>query len=239
MQLCVTVFLSSTKGTDTSQWRRHNCSRGMRAVEKAHAISTKTGTIPDEGSKCTSWKWILATSIIAECTSFSGRSSSACIARANTKRHPWVMWYHAAIDGDVNLEKSTSQDVSYIILSPFFLKKKMTHYGEFLCKFIFTLYRLVCLSQWPRCLRRGSAAAHLLGLQPRIPLGVWRSVCCDSFVLLGRRLCVGLITRPEESYRAWCVLTECDREASIMRSSWPTRGCCSFKTQRSLSSLIH
>jgi hypothetical protein len=31
------------------------------------------------------------------------------------------------------------------------------------------------------------------------------SVC----VLSGRGLCVGLITRPEESYRVWCV-SECD-----------------------------
>ena len=27
-------------------------------------------------------------------------------------------------------------------------------------------------------------------------------------------LCVGLITRPEESYRMWCVKNEWDREAS-------------------------
>jgi hypothetical protein len=33
---------------------------------------------------------------------------------------------------------------------------------------------------------------------------------------------VGLITRPEESYRVVC-LTECDHGPSIMRSPWPTR----------------
>ena len=38
-------------------------------------------------------------------------------------------------------------------------------------------------------------------------------VCC---VLSGRRLCVGLITSPEESYRLWRV-SECDREDPIMR----------------------
>jgi hypothetical protein len=32
--------------------------------------------------------------------------------------------------------------------------------------------------------------------------------CC---MLSGRDLCVGLITRPEEPYRVWCVF-ECDRE---------------------------
>jgi hypothetical protein len=31
------------------------------------------------------------------------------------------------------------------------------------------------------------------------------SVSCECCVLLGRGLCVGLITRPEESYRLWCV----------------------------------
>jgi hypothetical protein len=40
-------------------------------------------------------------------------------------------------------------------------------------------------------------------------------------VLSGRGLCVGLITRPEE-----CGVSECDREASIMRRPWPSRGCC-------------
>ena len=31
------------------------------------------------------------------------------------------------------------------------------------------------------------------------------SVCCECCLLPGRGLCVGLITRPEESYRLWCV----------------------------------
>jgi hypothetical protein len=51
------------------------------------------------------------------------------------------------------------------------------------------------------------------------------SVCCECCVLSGRGLCEGLITRPEGSYRVWCV-SECDREASKMRRSWPTGGCC-------------
>jgi hypothetical protein len=46
------------------------------------------------------------------------------------------------------------------------------------------------------------------------------SVCCECCVLSGRRLCVGLITRPEESYRAG--VSECDRETSIMRRPWVT-----------------
>jgi hypothetical protein len=39
----------------------------------------------------------------------------------------------------------------------------------------------------------------------KIPLGAWMSVCCECCVLSGRGLCVGLVTRPEESYRVWCV----------------------------------
>ena len=56
-------------------------------------------------------------------------------------------------------------------------------------------------SQWPRGLRRGSAAAHLLGLWVRILPGAWMSVCCECCVLSGRGLFDGLINRPEESYR--------------------------------------
>ena len=36
-------------------------------------------------------------------------------------------------------------------------------------------------------------------------------VCCECCVLSGRGLCDGLITRPEESYRLWCVVV-CDQE---------------------------
>jgi hypothetical protein len=39
------------------------------------------------------------------------------------------------------------------------------------------------------------------------------SVCCEFCVLSGRDLCVGLITRPEESYRV-CVSNKCDPEAT-------------------------
>jgi hypothetical protein len=36
-------------------------------------------------------------------------------------------------------------------------------------------------------------------------MGAWMSVCYECCVLSGRGLCDGLITRPEESYRLWCV----------------------------------
>jgi hypothetical protein len=43
----------------------------------------------------------------------------------------------------------------------------------------------------------------------KIPPGAWMFVCC---VLSGRGLCDELITRPEQSYRLWCVVV-CDEEA--------------------------
>ena len=72
------------------------------------------------------------------------------------------------------------------------------------CIFSISLYSLLN-PRWPRGLRRGSAAARLLGLWVRILPRAWTSVCCECCMLSGRGLCVGLITRPEESYRVWCV----------------------------------
>ena len=60
-------------------------------------------------------------------------------------------------------------------------------------------------SQWPHGLRRGYAAVRLLELRVPIPPGAWISVPCECCVLSGRGLWVGLINRPEESYRLWCV----------------------------------
>ena len=57
------------------------------------------------------------------------------------------------------------------------------------------------------------AAAHLLRSWVRIPTGAWMFVCCECRVLSGRGLCDELITRPEGSYRLWCVVV-CDLETS-------------------------
>jgi hypothetical protein len=46
------------------------------------------------------------------------------------------------------------------------------------------------------------------------------SVSCEWCVLSGRGLCDGWSRSPTE-----CSVSECDREASIMRRPWPTR-CC-------------
>ena len=80
-------------------------------------------------------------------------------------------------------------------------------------------------SQWPRGLRRRSAAARLLRSWVRIPPGTWTSVCCECCVLSGRRLWDELITRPEDSYRLLCVAV-CDLESSSMRRPWSTGSCC-------------
>jgi len=66
-------------------------------------------------------------------------------------------------------------------------------------------------SQWPRGLRRRSAAARLLRSWFRIPPRAWMLVCCECCVLSGRGLCDELITGPEEFYRLWCVVV-CDLE---------------------------
>ena len=59
------------------------------------------------------------------------------------------------------------------------------------------------------------------------------SVSCECCVLSGRGLCDELITRPEESYRVWCV-PECDRESSITRRPWPTGGLLRYAKQKNI-----
>jgi hypothetical protein len=71
-----------------------------------------------------------------------------------------------------------------------------------LCCHVVRLIAINSRSQWPRGLRRGSAAGRWLGLWVRIQPRSW---ICLLRVLSGRGLCVGLITRPEKSYRVWCV----------------------------------
>jgi hypothetical protein len=69
---------------------------------------------------------------------------------------------------------------------------------------ILFVYLLMSKYQWPPRPTRGSAAAHLLGLRVRIPTGAWMSVSYDCWMLSGIRLCIGLITHPDECSRAWC-----------------------------------
>jgi hypothetical protein len=72
-------------------------------------------------------------------------------------------------------------------------------------------------------IRCGSAAVSLLELWVLIPLEAW-------IALLSVVFC-----QAEVSASGWslvqrspteCGVSECDREASIMRGPWPARGCC-------------
>jgi len=79
----------------------------------------------------------------------------------------------------------------------------------------------VSRSQWPL------SKAQVYG---RSPAGIVDSnpagcldVCCECCVLSGRGLCVGLITRPEESTDCGA-FNQCDLETSRMRRPWPALG---------------
>jgi len=56
-------------------------------------------------------------------------------------------------------------------------------------------------------------------------------------VLSGRGLYGELITRPEKSYRLWCVVV-CDLETSWMMRPWPTWGCCAKDKQTNSQQLV-
>ena len=72
---------------------------------------------------------------------------------------------------------------------------------------ICTNYFNIRRSQWPRGLRHRSATGPLLKFGFESHRGHEWSVCCECC------LCDELITRPEESYRLWCVAV-CDLETS-------------------------
>jgi hypothetical protein len=85
---------------------------------------------------------------------------------------------------------------------------------------IFTTFMAGILSRsrthWPRGLRRGSAAARLLGLVVRIPPGTCLSlvsvVCCTVEVsAMGRPLVRRSLTE--------CGVSKCDLQTSIMRGA--------------------
>jgi hypothetical protein len=71
-------------------------------------------------------------------------------------------------------------------------------------------FSISLITQWPRGLRRRSAAERLLGSLFRIPPGAWMFVSCECLCCQVEVSCDGPIPRPEESYRLWCV-SECDQ----------------------------
>jgi hypothetical protein len=70
--------------------------------------------------------------------------------------------------------------------------------------------------QWPRRLKRGSAAVRLLVLRVWISPGVWMSVSCECCVLSGRGICFGSITGKEKCPTEYGV-SEYDLETSTER----------------------
>jgi len=70
--------------------------------------------------------------------------------------------------------------------------KTLLHYGTSFCSIS---------GNMPIPVAARSETTRLLGLRVGIPPWARKSVSCACCVLLDRGLCVGLITRPEESYR--------------------------------------
>jgi hypothetical protein len=85
---------------------------------------------------------------------------------------------------------------------------------------------------------------------PKWPCGLRReSACWDcGFEYHRGNGCLSLVSdvccQVEVSVTGWslvqrspneCGVSECDREASIMRRSWPTRGCCAIGNIKSVS----
>ena len=123
--------------------------------------------------------------------SSKNRRCRKCTGR--NKGYQSISWVHVFRISHSNLPNS----VSFM---------KVREYLYYVCyAHVYYFYIDIRRSQWPRGLRRGSAAARLLGLRVWIPPGTWMSVCCESCVLSCRVLCIGLITHPEESYQVWCV----------------------------------
>jgi hypothetical protein len=116
----------------------------------------------------------------------------------------------------------SSLDILYLFPSKVVLTCKVT--WDHACFYlIWYLYVPSYCFQWPRDLMCWSASARFLGLRFRNPPRARMSASFECCVFSGRVICNGPITRPEESYQ--CDVPEYDREASIMRRTWLTRGC--------------
>jgi len=92
----------------------------------------------------------------------------------------------------------------------------------YICIYIYTHTHTTGRSHWPHGLRRGSAGIAYwdCGFKSHEGHGC---LSCQCRVLSGRDLCDELITRPEESYRLWCVVV-CDLETSKTRRLWAALG---------------
>jgi hypothetical protein len=92
------------------------------------------------------------------------------------------------------------------------------------------MVKLFYLPNIKGCHKRGSAASRLLELRVRIPpealkyLPLLSVLCCHVAVSASGW---SLVQRSTTK----CGVSECDREASIMRRPWPTTGCCTMEYQ--------
>ena len=130
----------------------------------------------------------------------------------------WLKYLQEAANQQRHLSHSLcySDNNDFGALHLHFLKlmrfRRTRHQTWYILQISFT----ICGSQWSRGLRRVSETAQLLGLPVRIPQGTWMSIFCKCCVLSGRSLCASgwsLVQRsPTDSG-----VSECDREASIMR----------------------
>jgi len=93
----------------------------------------------------------------------------------------------------------------------------MPHFPSILGKTI--IYRPIPVAAQSKALVYGRSPAEIVGSNPTGGI----DVCCECYVLSGRGLCDGLITRPEDSYRLWRVVV-CDQETSRMRRLKAARG---------------
>jgi hypothetical protein len=143
-------------------------------------------------------------------------ASSVFLSHSNHSQPPWDLWKGATV------RDYTCPYVHWLRCRTFWalvncdlINNKNSTFiksGTWVVKVVRQLYVKCCIVkvfmgplQWLRGLRRGSTAARLLGLWVRIPPRAWKSVSCECCVLSSRGLCDGLVPRPEESYRVWCV----------------------------------
>jgi hypothetical protein len=141
-------------------------------------------------------------------------TSSVCVYTAKKCHDDVSSWWRnrrVSSEGWTSLDTAMSDQGQLSLARQFMGQVSMTHH--------------CARSQWPSGLKRGSAAARLLGFWVGIRPGSCTFVFCESCALSGRGLCERLIPRIEETYRLWCVIV-CDLETSKMRRPRPALGCC-------------
>ena len=99
------------------------------------------------------------------------------------------------------------------------------------------LYCPNCRSQWPRGLRRGTVAARskawncgrsLAGITDSNPAG-GIDVCLLWVLCIVRLRSLRRADHASRDVLPSVCVSECDREASTMRRSWPTTCCCAVE----------